>query len=658
MIDLVARSQALSGDGGRIEGNSPLSGDLSAGPLLVREAVQNSWDARDDARSGPVHFRIDGWTLTSDRLNDLRTLLPVDSLDGFRTSSASETKGVLHPRIVLARSEVRVLVISDRNTVGLCGPDRSGREWKPVRHGQPLARGQQRFANFVRNQGRSSEHIGGGDGGSYGVGKTSNWEMSECGTVLIHSRTTDQRGEPVERFMGAIHGEDFYADGIAYTGRHFIGHESADGIIDPLTGEAAARAAKMLPIPGYTFRGEPTDGTSIVIVAPRLFMDWPIEMARIRDAVRWNVWPKLIPGIRDEYADPDLSVSLGWDGNDVPIPNPLRDPEIAPYAAALADCVHGRTAPEEGRDHDAICRSPKKTLGRLVFRTAGTADDNVFRTTLTASELEEAAASVPSDDAGVDTDTTVAFDTPWGQIALIRHNPLLLVGYEPIGGPDEAATEVGVFLSADDPEVEDALTRAEPPAHETWSYRNVPKDHSRDHRKTFAKRTTDEIARAKSDFLKIFRQPEEIRAGGREQDVSARLSAGLFGGFGGGGRPSRPATASSRGQKLERVSMEVVSSRQHRERTVHELTIGFHGLGQPGARRILLTATGNARDEAGSMPVDDRVSYRWADHNGELGVGSSVETTANDAAQLFLEVTVHGDLRFRPRIDMTVLDGS
>ena len=49
----------------------------------------------------------------------------------------------------------------------------------------------------------------------------------------------------------------------------------------------------------------------------------------------------------------------------------------------------------------------------------------------------------------------------------------MLAGYEPIGGPTETACEVGVFLSSDDEDVEDSLTRAEPPAHDEWRVTNA-----------------------------------------------------------------------------------------------------------------------------------------------------------------------------------------
>ena len=222
---LVAVSERISDGGGRLEGLSPLAGRLDLSTLLVREAVQNSWDARDDQRGEePVHFAIDGWDLDGDRLEQLRELVPVEDLyrNAFgRNSDKDEGHGVLHPRIALARPTLRILVISDRNTVGLCGPNRSGTAWNPIRHGEPLERGQQRFANFVRNMGRAASNTGAGDGGAYGVGKSSLWMASECGTILIHSRTTNEKGKPVERFIGSIHGE-YFVHKVSETAGHTV----------------------------------------------------------------------------------------------------------------------------------------------------------------------------------------------------------------------------------------------------------------------------------------------------------------------------------------------------------------------------------------------------------------------------------------------------
>jgi len=659
---LIARSEPMPPQGGDKEGASPLAGHFGLASLLVRESVQNAWDARDDERgeNTPVRFQIDGFDIDTDELEHLRTLIPAADLKGFeRVDEDSDSQGILHPDVALQRDLVRILVISDRNTVGLCGPTHSGLEWEPVRLGKPLPRGQQRFANFVRNMGRATSDTGGGDGGSYGVGKSALWMASECGTILIHSRTTDEDGEPVERFIGTVHGEHFYSDGREFTGRHFIGTEGKDGLVEPLVRAHAAAAARGLPLPSYAADkgGEQVFGTSIVIVAPRMQFDWPTEMDRLRDAVRWHVWPKRVSGVRYETAPQDMDIRLGWNNHDVALSDPLDDPEIKPYAKALLDCARDRNSGEDGRDAVAQCHRPKKVLGVAKFRTAGLADDNVFHITLSESELQEASPIHPDEEELLDTEPAVDFDFPWGQIALIRREPLLLVRYELIGGPDAARNEVGVFLSADDAEVENALTKAEPPAHDDWISKIVPKDHVRDHRRTLAKRTIEEIRRAKQGLLASFRSTDLGSRGGGEQLVAKQLSSGLFGGTGGAKAPKKRADGGGAGVQKPRVVLSQVQSDQRNGEIVHELDVSFTGLGSESTM-VLLTAEGSGRDNAGSIDVEGIVSYEWTTTDDAVVAGPNLETLASDETQLALTVRVAGDIRFRPRVKVSPTDAS
>lgn len=653
-LGLVVDSERMSPGGGKIEGASPLAGRLGLPTLLVRETVQNSWDARDDARGDkPVRFRIDGWDLNQQALKKLETLLPLSRLhrEGFgRLTDEDEGNGVLHPAAVLERPSLRVLVVSDRNTVGLCGPSRSGMTWKPVRHGRLLERGQQRFANFVRNMGRASSNIGGGDGGAFGVGKSALWMASECGTILIHSRTTDEDGEPVERFIGSIHGEFFDRDGFEYTGRHYIGVDHGDGIIEPLVGAAAHRASECLPIPSYSDDdGKQVDGTSIVILAPLLNLPWEVEMARIRDAVRWHVWPKRVSGVRSERKGADMDISLSWNNNAVELPAPERDPEIWPYAMALVDCARRKREKEQYRDFTARCQRPIKDLGDVKFRSGGNKDSNVFHLTLTAEQLVEAH---PDDfDGEMDDDPAVEFDRPWGQIALIRREPLLLVRYLEIGGPEEASTEVGVFLSADDQVVEAVLTKAEPPAHDDWNPEQVPKDYM-GYGRTFVKRTLAEIRRARLEFMAGLRPPSQGHRGCGEQDVSRRISGGLFGGVGGRLKPVGGTSGGGGGGRGRgpQVSFGVSTTGRDLDGvTVHQLVLTLNGVGET-EKRLKLTAGGSAYDNTGSMDVGDLVSFDWETAEGELIQGRDLVIPACDGTQATLVIRVGGDLRFRPKV--------
>jgi len=658
-MNIVAKSELMHASGGRIEGGSPLAGHLGLASLLVREAVQNSWDARDDERSGPVQFSIDGWDLDTDELAHLRSLLPVSDLGGFqRTSKKDDHIGILHPSVVLEQSSLRVLVISDRRTVGLCGPTRSGRDWMPVRHGSPLTRGQQRFANFIRNQGRASADIGGGDGGAYGIGKSALWMASACGTVLIHTRTSDEHGDPTERFIGTVLGEHHYQNSLEYTGRHFVGRQDqAADLIEPMTGAEADAARRGLPIPPYEVDGQQVDGTSIVVIAPRFYLDWQTEMNRLRDAVRWHVWPKRVPGVRDPEDGPDMDIRLSWNNHAVDLPAPLSDPEIRPYARALLDCARDRNDSDPGRDFVAWCKSPVKALGKMKFRHAGSEDANAFHLTLTEQNIEEVAdTNGDRVDAG-DHEPAVDFPKPWGQIALIRREPLLLVRYEPINGPDAAATEIGVFLSADDPDVENALTKAEPPAHDDWIHKIVPKDHGRDHRRTFAKRTIEEIRAGRKALVATFRSGDSGVQGGGEQAVSKRISEGLMGGLGGGAAPKRPRESgtTSAGRK-PRAVLSLVRSDQDESYTVHELDVALHAVDD--GISVTLIADGDGYDNVGRMPVDGLVSFEWADASGLLKAGPSVVLEPPFDGALSLVVRTSSDLRFRPKVSVAVESGS
>jgi hypothetical protein len=657
--EIVLLSEKMNEGGGRIEGASPLSGRLGLPTLLVREAVQNSWDARDDQRGDKsVDFRIDGWDLDGDELEHLRSLIPVANLDiaGFRRDSKDEeSHGVLHPKVVLKRNSLRVLVISDRNTVGLCGPSRSGRDWQPVRHGKSLDRGQQRFANFVRNMGRSASNIGGGDGGAYGVGKSALWMASECGTILIHSRTTDEKGKSIERFIGSIHGEYFVdRKGFEHTGRHYIGQVKDEGIIDPLTGADAQRAARQLPIPSYTDSdGNQVDGTSIIIVAPRLFLPWAVEMDRLRDAVRWHVWPKRVPNVRSEEQAADIDVRLSWNNNPVDVPTPLDDPEIRPYAKTLLDCARQRNSSEESRDVVANCYRPIKILGEIKFRTGGEKDSNVFHLTRTREYL---ALAVPDNlDGEIDDEPAVDFTEPWGKIALIRREPLLLVRYKPIGGREEAETEVGVFLSADDQDIEAALTKAEPPAHDDWNPQQLRKEFEGNHRKTFVKRILAEIERARSDLVKGLSPSGGGNNGGGEQEVSRRISAGLFGGIGGKLQPPKPTPPGGGGGSKPRAQLSLHRSGQNADGTTsHEVTVTIVGIGAT-AKQIILSAGGSAHDNSGSMDAGDLVSFSWESTDGDIIDGRTLSIEAVEKTNATLLVTVTGDLRIRPKVDVEVL---
>jgi hypothetical protein len=658
-LKLVAESEPVPPGGGKIGKLNPLSGP-SMYALLVREAVQNSWDARDDDRgNAPVHFSMTGFDLDTTEANFLRSIMPVRDLKGFsRLTDTDDGKGDIHPQAVLERDRIKLLIISDRNTVGLCGPTLGGMSWEPKRLGKPLARGQQRFANFVRNTGRSEANTGIGDGGAFGIGKSALWMTSECGTVLIHTRTTDEHGDPVDRFIGSIWGSDFESGDHQYTGRHFIGRRSRSGLIEPLEGAEADQAVEGLPIPNYEVDGRPAFGTTVMIVAPRMHLGWDLEMNRLRDAIRWHVWPKRVPAVRGEKTPPDMEMRLAWNNNPVKIPEPLSDMEIRPYALALQHCVtqrqHEDSSSEDSikMDFEARCHRPLKKLGDLKFREGGAADDNVFHTTqiLDESDLPDGTSELVDDEL-IDIDPVIDFEKPWGKTALIRREPLLLVKYRDIPGQDTQRF-VGVYLSEDDAEIEAALTEAEPPAHDEWKASRVPKEY---YRRTYVKRTLAEIKRIEIEFAKQCRDSDSGHSGSGEQELSRLISVGMLGGLGGGPVPpttTDPDPDRTRRSRRPSASLVVVDTWPTPDGAMHELNVVVSGVGtDPIPVDLRVNAIG--LDNAGSVPVGGLVSFEWRIRDREAEFGPIASVSAIDGFKVVLIIRVVGDLRIRPKVTVT-----
>lgn len=688
--DIDLRSETIPPTGGQISGPSPLAAKLDVPSLLVREAVQNSWDARDPRRAGPVRFSIEGWDVDGVRLDDLRRLIPTDGLsEGFRRAIDDDATGVLHPGDVLAGSSVRILVMSDRRTVGLCGPTRGGEHWQPALTDE-IRTAQPRFVNFIRNQGRASSDVGVGDGGSYGVGKSIFWRASTCGTVLVHTRSTDSEGREIDRFIGAIHGDYFFRGKRTFTGRHFIGEVHENDLIEPLTGSRASEAARLLGLRSYAVDGEDVRGTSIVVIAPQSELPpglpsdlwWELEMVKLRDAVRWQVWPKRVEGLRPGSDGPDMEIDLSWNNNPVEIPDPLEDPEVGPYAETLLDCVRNRSwtfGDEKGpvMDHTIECRRPIKKLGLLKFRSGGSGDANAFNVTGPDEglvqrldvALEDLRRDLDAADADLDlTDldlagsSTTPGSSPWGHIALIRNKPFLLVRYESIAGTGDAEQTVGVFLSDGDPEVEEALTLAEPPAHNEWIVQEVPKTGPKDHRRTYVKRTLAEIDNARRAYLSQLAPPVVMSEGSGEQEVSKKLTAGLPGGI--GGKPhKKPAGAGGPSGRSPKAEIRLVGQDQlDVSRTAYEIEVTLPNSLAKAGNPVRLTATGTSADSDGSMSVDDRVVYTWvirragedvSEHEGP-GLGPLI---VDDTTGLTLRIVVSGNIVFRPKVGV-VSDGA
>ncbi|GAB5496044.1 MAG: hypothetical protein Phyf2KO_11240 [Phycisphaerales bacterium] len=413
------------------EGLSRVLGTPALDPLsvVVRESVQNSWDAALDDRRAT--FRMHLRTLESRTLEVMRTAVFTDLPAG----SAHYEKLSEY----LERGEgLRVLEIADFGTSGLGGPSRA--DVVTTRNEATD------FADFIRNIGSARDTAMGG--GTYGYGKSSLYRASACATILVHSRAMCA-GHPVERFIGCQLSPQYTVDsGPAaghYTGRHWWGRLADDGVVDPLEGHEAARLASGLGMPA---RDRGRSGTTIWIIAPDIEAESAPEiMARLEQSLLFNFWPKMVaPGPESNGMDFELM----HDGVEYPVRSPESVPPLHLYVEAYRAMKQsvGATAsshPEECDDvHRIECQRPKQLLG-LIGLKRGLRKERIGECTDgIAKPIRERSH----------------------HIALMRPAELI-VRYLPGPALDTDTMEyAGVFIA--DPEVESAYARSEPPAHDDW----------------------------------------------------------------------------------------------------------------------------------------------------------------------------------------------
>lgn len=179
-------------DGGRDFGNANVWSFNPELDVLVREVLQNSCDAaRDAERKVDVVFRV--IRLTSSDLEDYQEALRWADLEVHLRESAA---GKQRFNTILAdglkqldeKKELLLLVIEDRGTTGLTGPET----------------GDGKFAALCRDNLVSNKE-GSGDtkGGAFGLGKAVLWRASRLSTVLFCSHlATPQGGRSEFRLLG------------------------------------------------------------------------------------------------------------------------------------------------------------------------------------------------------------------------------------------------------------------------------------------------------------------------------------------------------------------------------------------------------------------------------------------------------------------------
>ena len=419
-----AATGSLAAEGARNQLGRPRLEPLE---LLIREAIQNCWDARrPDSESVRVEIRyLPPEPGTVSFLKE--TILPDPPAD---LSLAEE----------LAAGP-NLLTIADFGTTGLGGPTRADEADE-----EPTD-----FADFVRNIGQPPDKALGG--GSFGYGKGALYLTSRARTIIVHTRCRSAAGSET-RLIACALGDHYEEDDRRFTGRHWWGVEASDGVIEPLVGEEADRLAERLGLPER--RSDADLGTTVAIVAPRLVVtaadeqdgdadDAARALRFVAECIAWNFWPKMVTA---DGASPAMTFVVYDSDREVPVPDPRSHPRLGAFAEAL-DRLRSDEPGDDGVGRLLELRSlkPAQRLGDLALQ----------RTVAEPLAVDDPAELPVS---AQDMRATVH------HVALIRNAELIVryqAGSPPPGGVMGYA---GVFRCSLD--LDDVFRRSEPPTHDDW----------------------------------------------------------------------------------------------------------------------------------------------------------------------------------------------
>jgi hypothetical protein len=394
--------------------------------VLVREAAQNSWDARVGDRD--VRFRIE-----LRRLGDSAHLWRSALGDGPEKTSV-ENFGAA------TSGESWVLLVSDRGTVGLGGPTRASRRPAPGERND--------FVQFLRNVGEPRDTDLGG--GTYGFGKGIFYRVSSVRTILADSRISTADGI-VHRLMGASLGRDFYtSDDRRHTGRHWWGVPGEGGVPDPLQGGEADEMARLLGLP--PFEGSET-GTTVAVLGVDLGLrdtedDEAEEVQRtpydagihLASSMLWHLWPKFIDPL--DRTRLSMAFEVVVDGVSIAIPDPSEVPELSPFLESLRE-VRGGTAIDHRRTYPS-----KLHVGNFAV-AVGVSASSGFAVVESASP----------------------FVGPPHHVARMRMAELVVDYLEGPPHPDPLFSYGGVYRASG--EADQHFADAEPPTHDAWRHEGL-----------------------------------------------------------------------------------------------------------------------------------------------------------------------------------------
>lgn len=485
--------------------------DLTRVQVLVRETLQNSWDAAD----------LDGW-------------VPAYGVHIYRPNA--DAKSILNDSVfaelppslgVLEQSlqdpNMHVMEIYDRGTTGLNGPVRASEAADPDSPNN--------FNAFVFDIGTTKAD--GASGGTFGFGKTATFEVSHAHSVVYWSVCATNSGELEHRLIACTLHEPYDQNGARYTGAHWWG-DPGDPEIVPLRGAAAQEIGEAL---FKTSFGEDETGTSILVIDPevsdvkdsgletvaerkpvRSDADADVLVDEVVDALADNAWPKAVYA-GGEY--PPMLFEIFRRDEQMEVAEKIRS-NYSSYSTSLTEirkALKQLEGPTENSPEVQVLKSPSPIP--IILRPTRSFD--APHSAFFGERLDSVAGylhlmlsldSVGSTTSGKNDSAGTA---PRNQLCLMRSKAEFVVYYDKIMEIElDGLQWTGVFKPT--PECDHHFASSEPPTHDAWTPNTAESEIS----SYVVRRTLEQVRKKTRDFLEA--QQGEIKAANRSvRDVSAAL---------------------------------------------------------------------------------------------------------------------------------------
>jgi hypothetical protein len=564
---------------------------------LIREAIQNSCDAAKNGIGPEIHLRLR--RLNEAQLHTLKNTV----LDELPESPDSRARF----DAFVEREEPWVLEIADFNTTGLAGPTRADKI--------PLGNDSTDFIDFMRNVGSRRDTVKGG--GTYGYGKTSLYISSACSTIIVDTQTHFM-GNKVRRFMGCHLGEayqtlDSEQHVQRYTGRHWWGARRTEkDFVEPLVNDDAASLAENIGLP---LRNGSQEGTTITILDPVFTSESEPEelIGFIAESVLWNFWPRMM---RDTDESRRITIKLELDGKDYPIPIPEEFPPLDIFCESMR-------ALRSGDSHvDEISSSrPAKVLGKLSIKKGLRLD----RVKLVSHDL----TSIP------DVSSHIAVMRPVELVVRYFDGPPL---------PDVSVEWAGVFVTDDEEDVEHAFARAEPPAHDDWQPKILPKGIER----TYVNVALRKIAeKAQSVAHPVTQSIDAMERGPSLVKVANKLGQFLDSVDDSNNRPSNTQKRRVKNPRKKRASVSQpvflrLEQQEAKTHAVFSVDISCPNAKQTIKAEPMLVMDGGSSTKEDLGELSPRVKM-WKNDKGEVLAGGDSLEVENFEGELEVSVSVPGN---------------